>query len=548
MSEASQRKQRTASNTIVMILFIAAPVLVSFVIWVVTGFSPWNADGWNTIWNDEGGYWRCIRLMHMFGVPQGVTGFDENAGRFLAYGPYNVITYIPYFLVTFLTGWTSHNYIYAANIVMAVLANFLFVLLARPDRKRSLWLFLFEMSYLIYARYIWSGMVEESYCFFMVVLAGLIVCYLRKLNAQDGRNGLTGRTGTVLLIAMIFMIVVWSLMRPYYLPLLILPFLLALFRFPAAGRIRKILLGGICIGVGGVAFKLYLYLNDNCVARYFFTSTPVETLRNLFVTGSVSQIVLHLTEKAGTAMAQVWRMLLDLRWQGIVTLLVIIEWGILLFMMLYSVAAGRKNKKKNGLVIVEFSLLLSSFLALAGILVLYQGVQLHRMMLAFTVMFEFVIVSLCARPQWSGKGGERSVSPALLEICIVVMMALIMIVGNDTHAFYPPQKSSESIAASERSKTEKELAAVLPHVSNQTPWDNTVAKEVETHGLQYTFMMPAYVSFNICQREVLYNKIDSGTLKSRYVVLPQDSKSVKLCDQKGYTRLWEGYGHVLFSK
>lgn len=537
-------KRVNHNGKIVAVLFILSPLLVTFVIYAVTGYSPWNTDAWNTSWNDEGGYWRCVRMMRMYGVPQGVTGFNEDAGRFLAYGPYNVLTYIPYYLVSFLTGYSAHNYIYACNVILAILANLIFVLLARPDRRRSLFLFLFEMTFLIWARYIWSGMIEESYCFFAVVLAGLAVCYLRKLNTGK----LSRRAGTLLLVFMVSVTVFWSIMRPYYLPLIILPFFLSLFRFPEAGRARRIILAAVSVGGAVFTLVIFLYLNNNYVARYFFASTQVETLEKLLGSGSLTWTAGQIVGDNITRFVQIGQFIHDLRWQGIVTLIMFCEWGILIAMAVHAALSGRKAKRKSGLVLTELSLVLGGFIAFEGTIVLYQGVQLHRMMLAFTVLYAFIIIELCGRTKWAGGRQIFFLPPSVLEIAVAVLMILIVTQSADTHAFYPPQKSSDSITASEREKTEEELAAALPHVTGGSPWENTVAKETEIHNLQYTFMMPAYMSFNVCQRSVLYDKIDKGTLKSRYVVLPQDSQSVSLCDIKGYTRIWEGYGRILFRR
>lgn len=542
--DCREMKKANYTGKIVTALFILSPVLVTFVIRAVTGYSPWNLDGWNTYWNDEGGYWRCIRLMRLFGVPQGVTGFNEDAGRFLAYGPYNVLTYIPYYLVSFLTGCTAHNYIYACNVILAILGNFLFVLLTRPDGRRSFLLFLLEMTYLIWARYMWSGMIEESYCFFAVVLAGLVVCYLQKLNEQQ----LSRKSGTLLLILMDCMIVFWSIMRPYYLPLLILPFFLSLFRFPKAGVARRVVLSLVSAGAGVFALAVFLYLNNNYVARYFFASTQVETLEKLLGSGSPAWTIRQIVNDNVARFAQIGQFIHDLQWQGIVTAILFCEWAVLLVMLVSAAAFGRKREKKNGLVLTELILILSEFIAFEGTIILYQGVQLHRMMLAFTVLNAFVITGLCARPSWTGGRRALFLPPAAVEIFIAVMIVLIVTRSSDTHAFYPPQKSAESISASQRQKTEQELASVLPHVKDGSPWENTVAKETEIHNLQYTFMTPAYISLNVCQRNVLYDKIDSGTLRSRYVVLPEDSRSVALCDEKGYTRIWEGYGRILFRR
>ena len=103
--------------------------------------------------------------MRHYGISQGVTGFNEITSGNIPFGPYNIFTYIPFFLLSFITGCSSHNYIYYCNLILAVAANLIFVLLTRPSRRNSFLIALFFLTQLILARYTWSGMAEASYHF-----------------------------------------------------------------------------------------------------------------------------------------------------------------------------------------------------------------------------------------------------------------------------------------------------------------------------------------------------------------------------------------------
>ena len=161
------------------LLILLAPIIAGWLIGLLSGTSPMKLDAWNTTWNDEVGYYRVVRILRYYGVPRGMTGFNEITSGNVPYGPYNVFTYIPYYLISLVTGCDSHNYIYFCNIIMAVLANIVFVALVRPGRMQSLLTALFFLTQLIAARYTWSGMAEASYHFYIVVFMGLVIWYLK---------------------------------------------------------------------------------------------------------------------------------------------------------------------------------------------------------------------------------------------------------------------------------------------------------------------------------------------------------------------------------
>ena len=89
------------------ILIILAPFISAALLQLLTGTSALRLDAWNTAWNDEVGYFRVIRLLRYEFYPRGMYGFNEDAPANLAYGPYNIFTYLPYFSCPFLQVWKA---------------------------------------------------------------------------------------------------------------------------------------------------------------------------------------------------------------------------------------------------------------------------------------------------------------------------------------------------------------------------------------------------------------------------------------------------------
>ena len=134
------------------LLIVSAPFISAGLLQILTGTSALRLDAWNTTWNDEVGYFRVIRLLRNEFYPKGMYGFNEDAPAHLAYGPYNIFTYLPYFLLSFFTGIENHNFIYYNNVVLAVLSGFFYVILVRPKAKQGFFTVLFLVSYLVAGR------------------------------------------------------------------------------------------------------------------------------------------------------------------------------------------------------------------------------------------------------------------------------------------------------------------------------------------------------------------------------------------------------------
>ncbi|MCD7945941.1 MAG: hypothetical protein LUF81_05000 [Clostridiales bacterium] len=119
-------------------ILILSPLIAVVIIGAATGTSVFQLDAYNTSWNDEVTYLRAVRTMRTQGLPTGIQSYNEVASDIPAYGAYIVLTYLPYAAVSFLTGMTSHNFMYYCNVLMIVLANAIFLRLIKPDGKNAL--------------------------------------------------------------------------------------------------------------------------------------------------------------------------------------------------------------------------------------------------------------------------------------------------------------------------------------------------------------------------------------------------------------------------
>ena len=539
-------KEKKSKSILLWLLIILAPVLAGWIIGLITGTSPLKLDAWNTSWNDENGYFRVIRTMRHYGIPQGVTGFNEITSGNIPFGPYNIFTYVPYFLLSFITGCSTHNYIYYCNLILAVAANLIFVLLTRPSRKNSFLIALFFLTQLIIARYTWSGMAEASYHFYIVVFMGLIIWFLRSEDASAACKNLA-------LLVMIALTFCFSVMRPYFLPLFLIPLYLLIFRNPRMGGVLRFLFTLLILAsMAGSLFLMYYLMNY--IAEYFEIA-PAMRLMQLIRGGGLGGITSGLLQVNKDSVHSALDLLKEYRWAGGVAFLFYFEWILLFLEFLYTLIARRKD----GSAAVLFLLLLSGGLIYEATIMLYKAYQLHRMLLAITIAYTLFLIEFGSALPWVN---------GIAVICLVAFYVLMK-----PSAFALPQTADSTVSDAQYRTYKKELISLLPYADPlasqeggsrrggksrisdafRTPpsldpyWNNTVAKITEDNHIQLSYLMPDYLSFNICTEKYMKKAVSTDSFNSRYVMVKTDTELDEMCASR-YRLLWKEHDHSIYDR
>ena len=513
------------------VLVVLAPVIAGWILGLVSGTNPLRLDAWNTTWNDENGYFRVIRTMRHYGVPQGMTGFNEIISGNVPFGPYNLFTYIPYYLLSFLTGCSSHNYIYLCNILLAVLANLLFVVLVRPGKRDAVLLAAFFLTQLISARYTWSGMAEASYHFYIVVFMGLVLWFLKNPDASGWKKGAA-------LAGMVALTFFFGVMRPYFAALFLIPLYLLIFRHPRIGEIRRFLFSLLILAVMfGTVVLMYFFMGY--IAEYFEIA-PAMRLTEIIRTGQVRGILFSLIQINKDSVRAAVDLVKEYRWAGGVAFLFYFEWILLLAAWIHALAA----RKKDGSAAVCFLLLASGAMIYEATILLYKAYQLHRMLLAITIAYTLFLIAFGRLLPW------------INAAAVIVLIGFYLMMKPS--AFALPQTGEASISETQLKEYKKELTGLLPYhrLEAENPvfgapasldpyWENTVAKITEDAHIQTSFVLPDYLSLNICTDKFMRQAIQSGSFSSRYVMVKSDSELDEMCGKK-YLLLWEEIGHSIY--
>ena len=518
---SSARGRIRPADVLFWLLIILAPFISAALLQLLTGTSVLRLDAWNTGWNDEIGYYRVIRLLRNEFTPRGMYGFDEDAPSHLAYGPYNIFTYLPYFVLSFVTGIDSHNFIYYCNAALAVLACLFYVILVRPDVLEGFFTVLFMAAHLVCTRYTWSGMSESSYNFFLILFTALVLWMVKNPQASASKQKLA-------LFFMILTVFFWNTMRPYYFPLLLIPVYMIFRRRSALSGASKALFFLLAvIGAAGSVGLFFFFTNYN-VARYFFVSTQTETLSALLSSGSPALIAKQIIAGNLDALRTIKGYLVNGRWVGGITFLFFAQSLLLLLLMFRSLFFG--PKRRDGRCAAIFLMLLAGTAVYEANIILYSPHQLHRMMLAITLSYGLLLIEL---------GGWESTANDLLLVAVMVFLFI-----HGPNNFRLPQEDSRTLTAQAEEELMLEFRSILP--LEDDPWDNTIAKMPDNGGLQWEFMLPTYTSLNVCQDEVLEKLLKDGTLRSRFVILSDSSELNKLCVDRGYRVVWQGYERTMY--
>ena len=530
METITETETKKSRSVLLWILIVLAPLIAGWLIGLISGTSPLKLDAWNTTWSDENGYYRVIRTMRYYGVPQGMTGFNEITSGNVPFGPYNLFTYIPYYLLSFATGCTSHNYIYICNIIMAVLANVFFVVLVRPGRRQSFLTALFFLTQLIAARYTWSGMAEASYHFYIVVFMGLVIWYLRNPDASRLKK-------TLALIAMVALTFAFGVMRPYFAAMFLIPLYLLVFRNNRIGEVSRFISSLLILAaMFGTVILMYYFMGF--VAEYF-EAAPAMKLAQIIRGGQIRDIVMGLVQANKDGVHAALDLVKENRWAGGITFLFYFEWIMLFAEYLYSLV----SKKKDGSAAVLFLLLLSGAMIYEATILLYKAYQLHRMLLAITIAYSLFLIEFGNILSW--------VNAAAVIACVAFYIIM------KPAAFALPQVNEASISAEQLAQYKGEMKKQMPMYkvpengiferpdSLEPYWQNTIAKITEDEQIQLYFVLPDYLSLNFCSEKYMKQCIKNDGFSSRYIMVKTDSELDEMCERQ-YKLLWEGVNHSIY--
>lgn len=517
---------------------LVSPLLSILVIGLFTGAGVFSLDIASTSWNDEEHYWWTVQQMHLFGEPSGYPGYNEQLSDMPAWGPYNVFTYVPYYIGAFFTGVSSYNFMYVLNMAFGVVSAALIVLILRPDVRQSICCIALLFFQFLIARYFCSGMVEGSFVLFATLFACCAVWLTMHADDGDSRSASSGKAGAkagkpsrwkVLLAfaAIIAAIALWGPMRPFLFAFILVPCFL-LFRHDfGLGKPTRIAVFAAAVVVVGVMLVVYVYHAKYCVAPYFDAVTIADSLGERITSALPSLLSLH-----HQAISFFVSKFVKLNRQGIVAFTFALTWIALLLMWIRAVRA----KDRSSVTLLSM-LVVAEFMMFEANIMLYDYAQMHRMLIALNV------VNLIAVVWMGGKGLLGSVvTPRAIVVTIVAVIGVGGLVAHPSE-YKIPQVGDDTLTVEEGASLTAELESLMPRGEDQ--WENTVAHPAENSGIRLYFYLPRYQNLNCCEKEYLAKHLADGTMKSKYVSLPAGYNTDFDMKSK-YKVVYEGLDHTIY--
>ena len=120
-------------------------------------------------------------------------------------------------------------------------------------------------------------------------------------------------------------------------------------------------------------------------------------------------------------------------------------------------------------------------------------------------------------------------------------MFLASLVASPYSYAFPQEDSVNTIAVEDAARAE--LTQLMPKADDL--WDNTIAHPVENASFQMYFCLPVYITPNCCERPFLKKALTDGTLKSKYLSMPDDYELNDLAKSK-YPVIYQGFGHIIY--
>ncbi len=494
---------------ILYIVFCITPLLAGLLLSIISGTSIFSLDAWNTIWSDERIYYRAVQTIRTQGLATGVQSYNEVASMYPAWGAYNVLTYIPYVLASFLTGITSHNFVYYGNVILAIITNIAFVAILKPSVKKIGWLIAFSLTFLIYQRYVWSGMSEVSSVLMLVIT---LACAIKLYD-----EGLDKKYRGILILTLVFMSWFFGIIRPFLFVTLLIP---VVYIFITDYTKKRKVVYSIAIVAGTIlALIIYLEMRKSC-AIYFSGTNVMDTLGGyilLLKNGEILEFIIAVLYTNYLALKSILSQMFNV--VGLMSLVFAVTTLILFYLLLVE-----KEWKKKLLVGI---FIFMDVVIVEAIILLYSSAQLHRMLLGVVVANCYLI---CLSEKRAIKGIQQ----------IVIGLVLLCMIVNRPDFFRLPQETNQI----DEVAVKEEYLEIMPYDESDA-WGNTIAHVSESSNPFLGFCFPNYMNTSSCREDYLEKAIATDALKSKYLYLREDHYLTPLCKSK-YEQIWNEYGYCIY--
>lgn len=251
------------------------PVLAGVLLCALNGTVLWKVYLPASEWNDELFYFKQVEAVTEHLIPQGYFGYNEGRAKYLSFATWNPLVMLPYILWGLFFGWNLYSPI-LCNMVLMMVAIFVFVYLTKPNKNQCIALAILYLSSMYTTRFCLSAMAEAIEVFYGSLLWGFCISYQEKQKDYK-------------LIISCILVLLMSMGRPYFLILVFFPGYLWFRNKKWKGIVGTILTAGI----GSV---LYALISTNLCAPYLWNSLKTYWLEHYQYVGMIQWIKFTIKE------------------------------------------------------------------------------------------------------------------------------------------------------------------------------------------------------------------------------------------------------------
>ena len=501
-------KREIHSRIFAYALFVLTPFIALLILGVVTKTNPFRIDMRLSYAGDEMTYAQGVKTILSYGSAQGLMTYNEAQSVIPAFGAWSPVVFYSYALIALLIGgWHGYNTIMFVSVTMVVLASAIFLLIVKPDTKRTLWLSFFMLGMWLLQRYIWSGTSEGLFIALSIVLAGLSIKLFQR-TAFDGKTKL-------LCWAIMLASIIFGACRPYGLAFSLFPIAYTFMRSKSGDKAIGQCIAYIVLAVVGLLIYLAL-LHYACAPYFDIGVTGFGLYRNAFESFGLIGVIKLIAHR-------------------------IIDYPLGVF------SAGVRGYAIAGVVCLEFFILLSMFIrtvqdkepqtawlfgsTLLAVTLIFIALALlsvaetnYRYLLCICIIMAFVIL-------YSSHSCARR---AVILLAAFIGSAAIAGLQCNLDTLMLPNATQEQAALFETAAST--LQETL-HTDPNDPWGNTIDWDATVPYPEYNvlFDTPAGIAIGIMWPEYYREAIPNQTLKAKYLFTVQGSEAYQLALQVDYS-------------
>lgn len=499
--------QKKCGPVISALLFACIPLIACYIICMKDGISLNDIYLGNSKWNDEVLYFKITESVAKFNTPLGYFGYNESSANIGQFGAWSPVIFVFYILYAKLFGWSMLSPIYC-NIILMMLAMFVFAYLVVPTKKQMLLICLLFCTCSIMTRYMLSGMPEVSIYSLLIIFLGFSIKVYRAYGDK-----LKIRYLLILNVLAFFL----ALMRPYWILLFFVP---AWYWYGTKKRKISILIEGM---ISFVSLGVYFFIANNLCAQYL---TPIINLDWLKL----------LITSPGKGIYNIFYILISQMWnlfqgigdgivQGSPTGAMYAVFFVTMFYLVFYISKCKKDVKYKQGLCYGLGYLLIMLLAIFYLYDLNVG---SRHVTGFILVFMLVFPLI-----------ETSWKRYLFFLTVFIWIFCARATDEYTYQLpvYTADKGSDIVRG-------KEELTDLVDVNADDPWDNTVIwlySDETTIDFTYLYAVPGGMGINLCFKNYVLSNFEQ--LKPKYIITNIGEEVDLLCKEK-QKELMAEYGNV----